>query len=385
MGDVPGDLHPLKVKCGDDPWHTYPLRDVGSQFSVEHRGYDLERLGTLSHSQLMREAYPGAVYYYMTKPFRVTNVFQRERTAVVRRDKQYTTDPIQFPAAVYPKFDGGPMQAIRHGELRVVECDLAVTEAVAGFVERRGSAKVEVRYPCDYWKRNKFSRNFMTTGVLLSHPGLNSQNVKTEDLGRLIMEAFLLLASFDRNDIAFTAGRHQVSRLGCCEGDRFLSIYDRIYGSLRLSGRLLENDMLKQALTEAVEIAGSDSLEDLARLNGPTLDALEAMAKDSCLNGEPLTESDQVAFISGDNVRLVIAPGSPGWVISDDNSEFMVESIFFHHQQGLCYRGKRLEALHPTDVVSSYPVDKVTPIPGISRLGEYDLNTGEFREHDRAV
>ena len=64
IGEISPEFQTMKAQAGEDPHHVYPLRDVDIQFKVEYRrGPQLRHLGSLSYSQVMREAYPGAVYY----------------------------------------------------------------------------------------------------------------------------------------------------------------------------------------------------------------------------------------------------------------------------------------------------------------------------------
>lgn len=68
VGEIPADLQSMKVDAGEGPNFAFPMRDVERQFKIEMRreGERLD-LGSVSYSQLLREAYPGAVYYYTTK------------------------------------------------------------------------------------------------------------------------------------------------------------------------------------------------------------------------------------------------------------------------------------------------------------------------------
>lgn len=85
-GQIPRELQSMKSDAGDSPNHTFPLRDVESQFKIEYRqGFTKESLGSLSYGQLMREAYPGAVYYYATLPYRVTRVNVNSKTTRIPR------------------------------------------------------------------------------------------------------------------------------------------------------------------------------------------------------------------------------------------------------------------------------------------------------------
>ena len=114
LGEIPVDLQSMKVDSGDDPWR--------------------------------------AVYYYLTRPYRVTRVLLQEKKVVVRHEKQYTTDPSSPPPIVAPSLAGeGLHGAYRFSDLSMVECDLWVKEAVLGFTERNGSHAEQVKYPSPYY------------------------------------------------------------------------------------------------------------------------------------------------------------------------------------------------------------------------------------------
>jgi DEAD/DEAH box helicase domain-containing protein len=72
IGELSTEFQNMKAQAGEAPNHVYPLRDIDVQYKVECRqGPNLRHLGSLSYSQVMREAYPGAVYYYQTRAFRI--------------------------------------------------------------------------------------------------------------------------------------------------------------------------------------------------------------------------------------------------------------------------------------------------------------------------
>ena len=60
------DLFALRQRAqGTGPHHEFPLRSaVEKNFKVECQQ---RPLGNLTFSQVLREAYPGAVYYYMAR------------------------------------------------------------------------------------------------------------------------------------------------------------------------------------------------------------------------------------------------------------------------------------------------------------------------------
>ncbi len=53
---------------------------------------------------------------------------------------------------------------------------------------------------------------------------------------------------FERHDIYFGSDKYRAKRGPINEEDKFISIYDQTYGSLRLSGCILEEQILTQVL-----------------------------------------------------------------------------------------------------------------------------------------
>lgn len=371
-GGVPEELQPMKADAGDDPWHSFPLRDVGSQFSVEEGG---ERRRSVSHAQLMREAYPGAIYYYMTQPYRVTRVSQRDKVVTVRRDRYYITSPSGPPVLVLPQLQDC-RRAQRFGELRMAECGLYISEILSGYTERRGSAKTTNQYPNDYWRRDRFTRNYSSTGVLLSHPALSADGVDIQGLAKLFLEAFLLVAPYERTDVATGSGKLAQAMLEFAKGDRYLALYDQTYGSLRLSGNVMEPAILRAALDEAVAAVESGRLEHL-QVSPASRAALFALRDAASAAPVPLALVPGAIIAAEENSELIVAPDSSGWIISDENQEFEVSRVFVHPRDGLVYSGKKAGAREQPGVDIIFPVAKIQPIPGISKLARYHYDTGE--------
>ncbi len=394
VGDVPVDLRPMKAEAGDAPHLTFPLRDVESQFKVEaRRGPEIELLGSLSHAQLMREAYPGAVYYYMTVPYRVVQVHLQSKTVRARREKAYTTTPVMAPAMIIPILsEDSVYRSARLGDLVMVETTLQVRESVMGFKERRGSNDISQAYPLAgggiTFPQQFFTRNFFTTGTVLFHPALAAPGVHLPALAELIYECFLMEVPFERHDIHSGAGRLRLSRGPLEKDSRFLAIYDQTYGSLRLSGRLLDPGVIEQVVARAVAV-GRD--ESLPALPGETAAALEALAeslsgpRSEVALGLPAGElsqgGDATATVGGGSARVrVIMPGSTRLDRARGNEEFHVEGVFYSPKDGAVrYRGR-----HPSDwnenVTVIVPPENIIAIPGESRMGFYDIETGTLAE-----
>jgi len=189
-------------------------------------------LGSLSYRQALREAYPGAVYYYATHTFRVYRIAQQSRQVLVRHEKRYTTKPKVLPTLVFPNLSpGNVFRGASWGELVAMEANLQVRERIAGFKERRGRNEFDVGYPMDgaktgiYFNLPQFSRNFFTTGVILNHPDLDSCAGTIDTMANYIFEAFLMLNPFERQDIAIASDRHRTARGPIAEGRRNLVVF----------------------------------------------------------------------------------------------------------------------------------------------------------------
>ncbi|MDA8063966.1 MAG: DEAD/DEAH box helicase [Thermaerobacter sp.] len=386
-GAVPPDLQGLKSDAADDPWHAFPLRDVGTSFRVEERSPgspERRGLGSITYEQLLREAYPGAVYYYMAQPYRVEQLLMSRRTVVVSPERYYTTRPLMVPAQVYPNLGLPLLEGRRHGELAVLEAHLQVTEAVRGWEERRGNNLVRTQYPCRQWSRASLRRTFFTTGVCLLHPGL-------EDLppwaGAALLEAFLLEVAGERGEVASGTGR--IREGGELSDRRFVALYDQTYGSLRLTARLLDPQVLPRCLATAAQLLrqGPQSQEEgeaeaAAEEFERAAAILERLALDAGKPGEPfradLFAAGETAAAEAQEERVIL-PGQTGILLHGVGEEFEVEAVFHHPRDGLMYRGHRVGEA-PSEVVTSFPVGRVGPISGVTRMGTYDYETGQVVE-----
>jgi DEAD/DEAH box helicase domain-containing protein len=383
IGEISQEFQAMKSEAGDDPNHVYPLRDCEIQFQVEtqsRRSPD-RKLGSLSHSQVMREAYPGAVYYYQTQPFRVERILSRQHVIVVRPEKRYTTRPSFIPTLVYPNLSSGNVYGVlRYGDLRVVESNIQVKETIVGFKERRGPNENSHQYPLEsklgcFFDLPRFERNYFSSGVLFSHPVLQRNNVNREMLAKILFEAFLIEVPFERQDVRFAADQYRVSRGTLTEGQRFLCVYDQTYGSLRLTSRLMEPEILRGVLEKALDVAQHD---DTFEVDQETVDVLDALLKSAAESPEEvhISEDDN---LPPENSRVVIMPGSVGLYPDYNNEEFRVDDVKYT-PKGLIYKGKRLsqQGARFEEITVTVPVDRIVAIEGRSEFGCYDLDTGEI-------
>jgi DEAD/DEAH box helicase domain-containing protein len=392
-GEISPEFQAMKAQAGEDLHHAFPLRDVETQFQVKYkRGPVEEARGSLSYSQLMREAYPGSVYYYTTRPYRVFRVNVHRRTVEVRHEKKYTTKAQTMPTLVFPNLSDGRVYAgKRFGELIAVESPLQIRESIIGYKERRGPNEVSCQYPLDpagsiYFDFPRFTRNFFTTGVTFTHPAMKNSNVKNDLIAQILFEAFLMVLPFERRDIHYAADRYRVQRGPVEEGAKFVAIYDQTYGSLRLSSRILEHATIQGILNKTSTVMNLRQEEGWFDKHPETAVVLDEIL--TCLRQQPaiisIGASADVACV-GAHIVKVILPGSKGLNIRSNNEEFFVEDVFFSpHYRGLAYRGTTADVKYrPTtttngDAKTVVAFEALIEIPGESEMGLYNLASGEI-------
>lgn len=390
-GIISTEFQNMKAQAGDDPNHAYPLRDVELQFQVKRKKGPIEEsLGSLSYGQLMREAYPGAVYYYATKPYRVYRVSTHRRLVEVREEKKYTTKPKMMPILVFPNLaPGNVFSCKKYGDTAIAECNLQIRETILGFKERRGPNENSYDYPLDhssgiFFDQPRFTRNFFTTGIVLSHPSLNNPNVKTENLANLLYEAFLMIIPFERRDIHFATDKHRIQQGPFVKDDRFLCIYDQTYGSLRLSGRIMDEDIIMQVASKMEALLAIAGLDGSIEKNSMSAKAIEDIIESLSGPGAEYSFSSVTELPIGcSNLVKVLKPGTKGLNITKNNEEFFIEKVFYSPTLGgIAYRGKHIsESNARYETVSiSIPSKSLIEIPGESQFCLYDLETGEIKD-----
>lgn len=389
-GSVPANLQSLKSHAGDNPNHAFPLRDVEPSFKIELRdGPTRHDLGSLSYSQLLREAYPGAVYLHLARGFRVTKVNTFSRNVEVRKERMYFTKPRRIPPQAYPNLDPSSVfKALRFDDLVAYECELQITERVTGFEERRGSTTFSSPYPLSaaktgvFFDRPMFSRHFFTTGVILAHPALSTEGVDHELLSRLILSAFGLQVPFDANDISITKDQLRVSHSEIERGSPLIVVYDQTYGSLRLSARLLEEDVLPNTFAAARRLVEYTAEDARLAVDESKLNALRVVLAE--LHRAALVEPVGIGSVNGrpevaSGAIRVIHPGSSGLAMLKDNVEYRVDAVYFNPAKAsLAYRGRLSTDGRFESHTSILGINEVAPIPGVSVMGHYDVETGEI-------
>ncbi len=188
-------------------------------------------------------------------------------------------------------------------------------------------------------------------------------------IAQLLYEAFILLIPYERQDINFATDKFRIKMEPLKKDGRFIAIYDQTYGSLRLTSRVLEENVLNRILLEAKNVMAR---QELIEVNQPTLDALDVLIKSTDKPKNFISLGEKIVSSLGSNYKRVILPKSKGTLLTINNEEFIVDRVFLT-LDGLRYEGKTsrqsTERLTPL-------VDHVKEIPGESKMGYYNFSTG---------
>lgn len=378
-GESVGDLRAMRPAGDEPPHYAFPLRDCDLQFVVKcGRGHFVMKLGTLTFAQVLREAYPGAAYWHAGRAYRVRSVQVNRRMVLVENCRQAFTKPRALPPVIQPDLTPESVLTWRlHGSMTVVETALQARECVSGFRERRGSAERDAQYPLSdndpsgvTYANDRFCRHIESTGVLLSHPALADDSVRTSDIATAIEEAYLRLVPIERQDLAAGQGRIRSERRNLNRGDRFVALYDRTYGSLRLSSHLANPETLRAVLNRAVTLAEAGGLIP----DAVTLDALKALADSATESGQNITDLDlSLATPEASALVQVIKPGTPG-VHRANGATFHVESVFYA-PDGIRYRG-RFDHQRADDVPGHIAAVEIGELPGETEFAQFDRTAG---------
>lgn len=274
-GRRPADLDTLAAAGGDCPHLNYPLRQIASEnLELKLAGVQGSRIGTIATHQAIREAYPGATYYHLQKPYKVTewrvNSYERSIGLRAVRDAE-PTQPI-LRQWVNGSLDAGEVIDGRFWQAangHAAEASLQVLEAVEGY--RAGTKSMLYRELAAANPRiRRQQRDFSTTGVLLqiAEPWFagpaSEQTATRKTLASALTELLCRELSIAPVEIAWAhTGVALCSPQGARKADDAIAIYDNVRGGLRLSGPLL--DLLPafaRRLQKAADIAADAALVD---------------------------------------------------------------------------------------------------------------------------
>ena len=358
---VPDDLYPLKQRAQGGPHHEFALRsDIEPNFQVV--GPFGRLLGTLTYGQLLREAYPGAVYYYMAKPYRIVGLQYRRQEVVAKRERHFTTHPLA-QTMVFPRFAGGTLSLRTGNQGFVAEAEVQVSERVIGFKEVRGSSEEDHLFGSQSaYSARELTRFFQTTGVCWF---FRDRRWMSERIGRYIIEAYCASFGVQSREVGVGMFHANASPLGAdrCQG---MCVFDATHGSLRLTQRLAEQ--FPEVLETARSLAASQGANDLANELEALRDAVLAFREAPTAAGESSVPSP-----ADDEWATVIAVGGTAMLVSGTRTVEVVVRGHRYTPRGLLYE------LEPEQPGTTWLVAArdVRPIFGHSPLIRLNLVTAE--------
>jgi DEAD/DEAH box helicase domain-containing protein len=358
---VPADLTPLKQRAQGGPHVEFPLR-TGIERNFRILGWAGTPLGSVTFSQALREAYPGAIYYYMAHPHRVVHFDFRKGEIQVRREKRYFTRP-DLQRMAFPRFRGGLFRLWTQDAGFVAEVEMQVSERVSGFEELRGSVREKHDYgPGSQFFGRDLNRFFETTGVAW---WFGSDRRLSVESAEFILRAFCIECGIQERDLGlgtfFTREAPGGSRE--CQG---VCIYDASYGSLRLTQELGER--FEAVVSAAVDAARADGAEPVVLRQ---LEEVRAAAR--VLVEKPVEEGARPALLREDDWAVVIARGEKGMFVKAEASEEVVVEDYRYTPKGLMYK-LRHQAPGLSWLVEA---NRIMPLHGETRMIRLNLMTGE--------
>ncbi len=247
----------LLQQANTQPPHlAFPLRSVEQTFTFKpaHGGHAAPD-GFLTYAQILREAYPGAVYYHNGQPWRVLGINTRQRTLTVAEERHYHTKPVAIPPTFLPDLSQPVLADLRWPgpSLRLIEASGRATEALTGFAETHGGQPApggDYRTGA-YGVHGPLYRSYETTSVLLVSPHLEGDSIRRDLIAAAVRDALLDVCPREAAEIAASCGRLRADRRNLQAGTRFIAVYDTVPGSLRLSSALADPNLVPSILRRA--------------------------------------------------------------------------------------------------------------------------------------
>jgi DEAD/DEAH box helicase domain-containing protein len=375
---VPQDLYSLKQQAQGNPHYEFPIRSVAEQ-NFEVQGPFGLKLGNLSYVQALREAYPGAVYYYMARPFRVTALEFKKGLIKAKRSKYFSTKPITDNKA-FPDFKTGILAIWRNDSGFLAEVELQVSERVRGFIEQRGLSKTPHEYgPVSEFSQKSLNRFFQTTGVCWS---FSDQIGKPDLVAQRLLQAFCFTCGVLEHDLG-VASFHSNEGPFSATPVHGAAIFDSTNGSLRLTERLATD--FATVVATAIEQADDDGNIKEALLK------LQDLIRG--LESHITTKASEPTATEGDWIR-VIATDQPAVYLHSDGAIDVIVVDYRYTPHGVMYELKpvRDSGFHREngDISKTAPMkwmvlaSLVQPVNGVTRFIRVNLVTGEHEDAGEA-
>ena len=359
---------------GNYPEIVFTLRQFDVQYKAYERNNPDQGLGELNMQNVLREAYPEAVYIYLRIPRRVVKVDKMKHEIILERlrgNQSVSTKP-RTGVLVTPQKSSQIHGHIRFGQLHVMNLGLSEFTTIKGYKEyirfANGGAIENIKdYPGDYWKQNSFNHTMLTEGVIITHPLMTSK-IQRSLVAHLLYEVFLSSSAFERSDIEYCSGTLNTD-IGIIKANTsFITIYDKIIGGLNITSRLMDPFELKRGFAMMVDLIDNGLEQDIlgVALNQSTKDAIHKMFDDIC--GNKPEEVGLVAISEYHIARNSEAYYLPDPSDADKKEQTTIDMVYLDNKNNeITY-----DVITPDGtLITNVPEAQVLPISGISYKGRF--------------
>ena len=359
---------------GNYPEIVFTLRQFDVQYKAYERNNPDQGLGELNMQNVLREAYPEAVYIYLRIPRRVVKVDKMKHEIILERlrgNQSVSTKP-RTGVLVTPQKSSQIHGHIRFGQLHVMNLGLSEFTTIKGYKEyirfANGGAIENIKdYPGDYWKQNSFNHTMLTEGVIITHPLMTSK-IQRSLVAHLLYEVFLSSSAFERSDIEYCSGTLNTD-IGVIKANTsFITIYDKIIGGLNITSRLMDPFELKRGFAMMVDLIDNGLEQDIlgVALNQPTKNAIHKMFDDIC--GNKPEEVGLVAISEYHIARNSEAYYLPDPSDADKKEQTTIDMVYLDNKNNeITY-----DVITPDGtLITNVPEAQVLPISGISYKGRF--------------
>ena len=359
---------------GNYPEIVFTLRQFDVQYKAYERNNPDQGLGELNMQNVLREAYPEAVYIYLRIPRRVVKVDKMKHEIILERlrgNQSVSTKP-RTGVLVTPQKSSQIHGHIRFGQLHVMNLGLSEFTTIKGYKEyirfANGGAIENIKdYPGDYWKQNSFNHTMLTEGVIITHPLMTSK-IQRSLVAHLLYEVFLSSSAFERSDIEYCSGTLNTD-IGVIKANTsFITIYDKIIGGLNITSRLMDPFELKRGFAMMVDLIDNGLEQDIlgVALNQPTKNAIHKMFDD--ISGTKPEEVGLVAISEYHIARNSEAYYLPDPSDADKKEQTTIDMVYLDNKNNeITY-----DVITPDGtIITNVPEAQVLPISGISYKGRF--------------
>ena len=235
---------------GNTPHLSFPLRqlaEINLRIQRSGGGDSSSRIGDIAQQQAIREAFPGANYLHVGRPYWV-NAWRHgfnEITVQVAPAKQYVrTRPIMRKRVVADVSQNGIVERriIKNGTGYVAEVQLQINESVEGYTIGNTQRLYKDLRSKDPRKTRK-QRDFRTTGIIIQidEDWFTSADTRSE-VATGLREFLCRDKSIASHDVDNAHNRiSELTATGPSGLANAIVVYDSVYGGLRLTESLFDD------------------------------------------------------------------------------------------------------------------------------------------------